>query len=78
MAPFNKFRRKFLIVNIGLSLCSLYKKGINTSTIFPSSGLIDTSKIHLPASGIDVNNKLYKEMNQSSIIVCPLKLLINP
>ena len=78
MTPLNKLNINLLIVKIGFSLCSLYKNGINNSTIFPSSGFNVISKIPLTPNGREVNNKLYKVINQSSIIVCPLKSFKKP
>ena len=69
MIPFNKLNKKFFILKCGFSLCSLYKYGIKICIIIPSSGLNDISSIPLAAKGIEVNNKLNKLINQSSIIV---------
>ena len=67
--PLNKLIIIFLMQKMGFSFCSLYKKGINKSTILPSSGLKVTSKIPLTPNGKEVNTKLYKDINKSSIIV---------
>ena len=41
---------------------------------FPSSLVISVSKIALTPKGNEVNNRLNKVINQSSITVCPVKL----
>ena len=61
-------------MKIGFSLFSKYKKGSINFTISPSLGLTSWSSKALAPKGKEVNNKLNKVINQSSIIVCPVKL----
>ncbi len=72
--PINNWKKNLGIVNTGFFLFSAYKKGSIWSTIFPSWMLISKSNKALMPNGKEVNNKLKQDMNQSSKIVCPVKL----